>query len=188
MSVVTRQLTGPENDPFRRLMSNVSRTVPSNTTYFFLVNELNAPGGDAFGFNRSSSVADGLCCSPGAGVTPLASRASVCPAAANCASAWRTWASKSAAGVDCGWFCDGGLMAPRCEPTSCSASWPFRYVNATFGANKERYSRFFLSSLTGSGGGGGCAPAPPPTIPPGWGIVPSGSTPAPPGGTSPARP
>ena len=39
------------------------------------------------------------------------------------------------------------------DPTSCSASCPFRYVKATFGANSERYSRFFLSSFTGSGAG-----------------------------------
>src|SRR6266436_604344 len=170
MSVVTRQSTGPANVPFRRLMSNVSRIVPSKTTYLFPVNELNAPGRGASRLNRSGSVAGGFCWSLGAGVTPLALCAAVCPAATSCASAWRTSASKSVVAGTCTVFCAKALLTP-CDPTSCSASCGFRYVKATFGANKERYSRFFLSSLTGSGGRGGCAPAPPPTSPPGCGFV-----------------
>lgn len=35
--------------------------------------------------------------------------------------------------------------------TECVSPWPLRDVKARLGAKSERYSRFFLSSLMGSG-------------------------------------
>src|SRR6266481_4941931 len=66
MSVVTRQLTGPGKVPLRRLIKSVSRTMPSNATYRFPVNELKVPGRDASGFDSSDSAVDCFCCAEAA--------------------------------------------------------------------------------------------------------------------------
>src|SRR5260370_6987533 len=99
MSVVTRQLTGPANVPFRRLMSKVSRTVPSKTTYLFPVDEGNAAGRDGSGLDRKGSEAGVFCCSPIEDVIPPASRATVYAAGPNLSSSLCTLQSTSVAPV-----------------------------------------------------------------------------------------
>src|SRR5216684_5148579 len=94
MSFVTKQLTGPEKVPLRRLIKSVSRTVPSNATYRFPVNELNRPGRDTSGFDRSDSTVDCFCCCAEADVVGGVSRCPVWPSAASCASASRSCASQ----------------------------------------------------------------------------------------------
>src|SRR6266581_2555255 len=153
MSVVTKQLTGPEKVPLRRLIKSVSRTVPSNATYRFPANELKVPGRDTSGFDRSDSAVDCFCCTE-TDVGGAVSRCPVWPSAASCASASRSCASQLLGRCCAESSRLGGLLLLGPAPASCSASWPLRYVKATLGANSDRYCRFFRSSFTGSGGGG----------------------------------
>src|SRR5260370_35420188 len=153
MSVVTRQLTGPENVPLRRLTKSVSRTVPSNATYRFPVNEFNTPGRDTSGFDRSDSAVGGFCCCAEADVGGGVSRCPVCPSAASCASASRSCASQLFGRCCAESSRLGGLLLLGPPPASCSASWPFRWVKATLGAKRDKYARLCRSSFTGSGGG-----------------------------------
>src|SRR6266849_2258920 len=93
MSFVTKQLTGPEKVLLRRLIKSVSRTVPSNATYLFPVYELNTPGRDTSGFDRSDSAVDCFCCAE-ADVGGDVSRWPVWPSTASCASASRSCTSQ----------------------------------------------------------------------------------------------